>query len=86
MSGATAYVPREALAQMFDVAPRDWWRFVPCSTCNASRLQRCQMGGMSFGLARQPHAARVASARVLHGTLWLLANGFKDDVLGEMED
>ena len=78
----SAYVPREAIAQMFDTAPMDWWRFVGCSTCNARRQEPCQMGGMSFGLARRPHAARIAAARALHGTFWLLANGFVSDVLG----
>ena len=79
---SSAYVPREAIARMFDVAPMHWWRFVGCATCNAPRHEPCQMGGMSFGLARRPHAARIASARALHGTLWLLANGHEADVIG----
>lgn len=76
------YVPREAFAQMLDTAPMHWWRFVGCATCNARRQEPCQMGGMAFGLARRPHAARIRSARVLHGTFWLLANGFASDVIG----
>jgi hypothetical protein len=76
----SAYVPREAIARMFDEAPCDWWRFVGCSTCNAHRQEPCMA---TDGPARGPHAARRRSALTLHGTLWLLANGFGADVLGE---
>ena len=75
-----SYVPREALAQMFDTIPRDWWPFVGCATCNARRQEPCMA---TDGPARGPHAARRRSAQTLHGTLWLLANGYASDVLGE---
>ena len=65
--------------QLFDVVPRDWWQFVPCGYCNARRQEPCQRFD---GPARAPHARRVRVARVLHGTLWLLRNGFVEDVLG----
>lgn len=68
----------EPLRAMFDEAPQDWWRFVPCGTCNSDRQEPCQA---AMGPARGPHASRIAVARVLHGTLWLLTNGFQSDVL-----
>lgn len=68
-----------AFDRMNDEAPKDWWPYVGCSYCNAWRQEPCQaMDGPSRG----PHAARRAAARVLHGTLWLLAN-HPEDVLGK---
>lgn len=84
----TADQDLRALAQlerMFAEAPRDWWRFVPCGYCNQGRQEPCIQGGWGTGLAHRPHAARVRSGQVLHGTLWLLANGFQDDVLGALD-
>lgn len=69
--------------ELFDVAPRDWWQFVPCGYCNARRQESCQ--GFD-GPARAPHVGRVRVAQVLHGTLWLLTNGFEADVLGLRRD
>jgi hypothetical protein len=65
---------------MFETPANGWWRFVPCGTCNATRGNRCQA---SNGPARGPHARRRRTGIVLHGTLWLLANGYESDVLGE---
>ena len=75
---ATAYVPREAIARMFDEPPCNWWKFVPCGKCNASRQEHCQMFD---GPRRTPHISRIRVAGVLHGTLWLLRE-FPEDVLG----
>jgi hypothetical protein len=78
----TAYVPREAIARMFDEPPINWWRFVPCRTCNAGRQESCKKGGDAWPEpARRPHASRIRSAGVLHGTLWLLRE-YPEDVLG----
>lgn len=74
MSRSTAYVSREP--------PINWWQFVPCATCNVTRQERCQSGGVGWsGPARTPHASRVRSGLVLHGTLWLLRE-YPEDVLG----
>ena len=74
------------LATMLDVAPRDWWRFVPCRTCRARRQEGCRQGGWSWPTpAHQPHAARVEVGLTLHATIWLLAN-HPGDVLGESAD
>jgi hypothetical protein len=72
-----AYMPREAIARMFDEAPCEWWRFVPCGVCNATRQHECQTVD---GLRKRPHVSRRRSGLLLHGTLWLLAN-FPSDVL-----
>lgn len=69
----------EHLAAMFWYAPNNWWRFVPCRTCNARRQEPCQAPG---GLAPSPHVWRVRSGQMLHATLWLLAN-HPEDVLGK---
>ncbi len=76
---ATAYVPREAIARMFDEIPNDWWKFVPCGYCNARRQEPCQQVDSP---ARAPHISRIRVGQVLHGTLWLLCE-FPTDVLGE---
>ena len=69
--------------RLFHTAPIGWWQFVPCATCNSPRQVPCQRGGNSWpARSRQPHVARVRSGYVLHGTLWLLLNGFESDVLG----
>lgn len=74
----------DALAAMFDVRPIDWWRFVPCSTCNSKRQEPCRKGGDSWPeVANQTHIARIRAGLLLHGTLWLIANGHAADVLGE---
>lgn len=71
-----------ALDTMFEVAPRDWWQFVPCATCNARRRENCQMWN---GNARVRHVGRYRSGLVLHGTLWLLRQ-YPQDVVGEVGD
>ena len=69
-----------AVDAMFEHIPNDWWQFVPCATCNAPRQQPCMAWDMA---ARKPHAARVRAGQSLHGTLWLLDNGYAADVLGD---
>lgn len=64
----------DALTRMNNVAPMNWWRFMPCATCYASRGVDCA--------AHRPHSARVRAGTKLHATLWLLTNGYADDVLG----
>lgn len=72
----------EAIDAMLAAAPCDWWRFVPCRTCNAARTEPCQGPDR---LAPRPHIARRRAGLALHGTLWLLDNGYAGDVLGEEE-
>ncbi|UIU47083.1 hypothetical protein [Microcystis phage MinS1] len=69
----------QPIATLFDHPPVEWWRFVPCGTCNTRTSTPCQA---TDGPARRPHAARTRAARQLHATLWLLTHGFADDVLG----
>lgn len=74
------HIPHEVLTRMFNVAPRDWWRFVRCEFCNALRRESC---GTWDEPRRTPHVNRYRTGLMLHGTLWLLANGFESDVLGD---
>lgn len=67
------------LTALFDEAPRDWWRFVPCKECNANRQRSCR--DVHFNRKKSPHVVRYRLGLALHATLWLLAN-FPDDVLG----
>lgn len=68
---------------MFDVAPKDWWRFMPCEVCNCYRGEECKKGGGAWPepLGR-PHARRYRAGLDLHGCLWLIRMGYADDVLG----
>ena len=76
-----------ALDVMFEVAPMDWWRFVPCEVCRADRGEACMMGGASWPMpARQPHAPRRRAAWFLHATLWLIREGYADDMIGNSGD
>lgn len=70
-----------ALKVMFDVAPRDWWQYVPCGVCNARRQQLCRAHD---GRRVRPHVARVRAGLLLHGTLWLLRE-HPQDVVGEAD-
>ena len=82
MSGMTPDF-ETALAAMDSQPPKDWWRFVPCGTCNARRGEVCRMGGWSWPKpAWRPHAARYRAGLELHGVLWLLRNGHALDVIG----
>lgn len=71
------------VARMFTDAPDAWWWFVPCATCNARRQQPCQTIDL---VTCHPHAARTRAAHVLHGTLWLIVNGYEADVLGTNQE
>lgn len=68
-----------AFERMNGEAPKDWWRFVGCSYCNARRQEACQA---MDGPAVHVHVLRARAAQSLHGVLWLLAN-HPEDVLGE---
>ena len=67
--------------RMRDTPVSDWWRFVPCSTCNNThRGDPCRWGGSRWGEERPPHAARRRAAWLVLGTLWLLRN-YPEDLL-----
>lgn len=73
-------LPAEAVETMFSHAPNDWWQFVGCSYCNARMQEPCQAVD---GPARHPHARRIRGGLLIHSILWLLANGYATDVLGD---
>lgn len=73
-------LPAEAIETMFGYAPNEWWRFLGCGYCNAPRQEPCQSVD---GPASRPHARRIRGGLLIHGVLWLLANGYATDVIGD---
>ena len=72
----------EAVTEMMQVPPCDWWRFVPCRLCRALRGESCVKGGAAWPEPSvTAHSDRRRAGLLLHGTLWLICNGYAGDVL-----